>query len=192
MAFVVFPAFVLAEENLDATPRVVDCIGVGPSVRIHELDSVVHGAMRVTPRTDIIADNRSAGFDPITYYGHQCVGGSVPYGNKKCFAGLSFNTAKHPLTLDSVSPMIFSPTELALVNFDGLIGTANLNRAALQKHQHGFPAEHAPFCNRICTPAIFAVDMEGLFAAHDVVMSRITWRVRLLCWNHDPCFMDAD
>jgi len=40
--------------------------------------------------------------------------------------------------------MILSPTELALVNIDGLVRTTNLNRAALQKHQHGFPAEHAP------------------------------------------------
>ena len=24
------------------------------------------------------------------------------------------------------------------------------------------------------------------------VMSRISWRVRLLCWNHDTCLMDAN
>ena len=67
-----------------------------------------------------------------------------------------------------MSPMIFAPTELALVNFDGLIRTTNLNRAALQKHQHGFAAEHAPVCDCMCTQAIFALDMVGTFAAHDV------------------------
>jgi len=45
-------------------------------------------------------DDRSAGFDPVTYDVHQCVGGSVRNGNKECFAGLAFNTTKHPLTLN--------------------------------------------------------------------------------------------
>ena len=48
MVFVVFPAFVLPQENLDVTPRALSCISVGAGVRIHELDAVVHGAMRVT------------------------------------------------------------------------------------------------------------------------------------------------
>ena len=65
--------------------------------------------------------------------------------------------------------MILSPTELALVNFDGLVRTTNLNRAALQKHQHGFPAEHAPVRDRMTTEATFILDLVGWFAAHDVV-----------------------
>ena len=40
--------------------------------------------------------------------------------------------------------MVFSQIELALINFDGCVRTTNLNRAALRKHQHGIPAEHAP------------------------------------------------
>jgi len=40
--------------------------------------------------------------------------------------------------------MVLSPTELALVNLNGLVRTTNLLRAALHEHQHGFPAEHAP------------------------------------------------
>ena len=52
-------------------------ISVSPVVRINELDAVVYGVMRVTVRTKIavrsprIADDRSTGFDPVTYYGHQ-------------------------------------------------------------------------------------------------------------------------
>ena len=130
--------------------------------------------MRVTLRTKIavhtpaITDERSAGFDPVTYDGRQCVNGSVPYGYKKCSAGLSFNIAKHPLTLNRVSPIICSPTELAVFNLDGLLRTTDLFRAALKKHQHGFPAEHAPVCDCMCTQAIFVLDLVGLFAAHDV------------------------
>jgi hypothetical protein len=81
--------------------HVLSIVFVGPGVRIDELDAVV--VVRVTLSTEItgcspqIADDRSAGFDPVTYYGHQCVGGSVPYGNKECVSGLWFNT-HWPLT----------------------------------------------------------------------------------------------
>ena len=92
-------------------------------------------------------------------YGQKCVGGSVRYRNQKCFAGLSFDIAKHPLTLNRVTPMILSPTELALVNFDGLIRTTNLNRAALQVHQHHFLAEHGPVSECMRTEAIFTLDL---------------------------------
>jgi len=91
MEFVVFPAVVHSQEYLDATPRTIDGVGMCPCFRIDELDAVVDSAMRVTLRTEIavcsprIADDRSAGFDPVTYYGHQCVGGSVRHWNKECF-----------------------------------------------------------------------------------------------------------
>jgi len=104
MEFVVFPAVVLYQEHFDATPRTLDCVGVCPCFRIDELDVVVDSEMRVTMSTEIvvwsqrIADDRSAGFDLVTYYGHQCVGGSVRHWNKECFVRPSFNTTEHPLT----------------------------------------------------------------------------------------------
>jgi hypothetical protein len=109
MELTVIPAVVLPEENFDLTPRALDSIRVCPGVRIDEVHAVVNGMMRVTLRTEItvctpaITNDRSAGFDPVTYYSHQCVGSSVLDGNKKCFPGLSFYTAKHPLTLNRVS-----------------------------------------------------------------------------------------
>jgi hypothetical protein len=172
---IVFTPVVLPEENLDMMPRALYRVGVGPGVGIDEADAVVNSAMRVTLRTKIVVrtpaatDDRSAGFDPVTYDSHQCVGGSVLYGNKKCSAGLTFYTAKHPLTLNRVSPMKFSPTELALVNFDSFVTSTDLDGAALQKHMHGFPTEHSPVCDCICTQGIFLSDVVGLFAARDVV-----------------------
>jgi hypothetical protein len=159
-------------------PRALYGFGVGPGARLNEVDSVVNSLMLVTLRTDIavraptITNDRGAGFDQVAYNGHQCVGGSGLDGNKKCFAGLSFHTAKHPLTLNKVSPMKFSPTELALVNFDGLIGTTDINGAALQRHQHGIPNEHAPVCGRMITKAIWASDFVGRFAVDDVVSNK--------------------
>jgi len=135
--FIVFPAVVLAEESLNRAPRSLDGVRVGPGVRIDELDAVIDGAMRVTESIEIsvrsprIADDRSAGFDPVTYDGHQCVSGSVRNGDKECLAGLAFHTTKHPLTINRVSSMILAPTELALINLDGCVMTADFDGAAL-------------------------------------------------------------
>ena len=175
MIFVVLPAVVLAKENLDAMPRALDCVSVITGNRIAELDAVIDSMVLVTQRPEImirspaITNDLCAGFDPVTYYCQKCVGGSVLDGNKKCLSGLSLYTAKHPMTLNRVSPMIFSPTELALVNFDGFIRTTDFNGAALQVHQHNFPAEHAPVCECMRTEAIFALDLVRLFAADDAV-----------------------
>ena len=105
MILVVFRPVVMAKENLDAMPRALNGIGVSAGVRIPEVEAV-DSAMRVTLRTQVvvrtpaITNDRSAGFDPVTYHGQKCVGGSVLDGNKKCFSGLSLYTAKHPLTLN--------------------------------------------------------------------------------------------
>ena len=111
---VYFPRVVLAEE--DAAPCGLDGINVVPGVRIDEVDAVVHGEVRETVsveiavRTPAVTDDHCAWFDPVMYDGHQCVGGSVRYRNKKCSTGPSF-TARHPLTLNRVSPMVLpSPT----------------------------------------------------------------------------------
>jgi len=67
MEFVVIPAVVLPEENLDSTPRALDGIRVCAGVSIDEVDAVVDGAMRVNLRTEIavrtpaITNDRSAG-----------------------------------------------------------------------------------------------------------------------------------
>ena len=65
--------------------------------------------------------------------------------------------------------IIFSPPELALVNLDGPIRTTDFFGAALEEHQHGFPAEHAPVCDRLFTQGHIVLDLEGGFAAHDAV-----------------------
>ena len=108
----------------DAMPRGLNCVSVGPRVWIDEPKAMIHGAVRVTLRLEIaintptIADDHRAWFDPFTYNSHQRVGGPVRNGNKKCSAGPSFHTAKHPLTINRVPSIVFAPTDLALVNLD--------------------------------------------------------------------------
>jgi len=63
---------VLPEEYFYGTPRALDGVSMGPSVRIDEVDAVIDSLMGVTLRAEIavsspgIADDRSAGFDPVT------------------------------------------------------------------------------------------------------------------------------
>ena len=128
MEFIVLLPAVRSKEGLNVAPRALDSICVIPVVRINERDRMIHGAVRLTGGPDIlirspaIADERGAGFDPSTKNARQCVGGSVRNGNKKCSTGLPFHTAKHPLALYRVSPMVFTPTELALIKPTVLLG----------------------------------------------------------------------
>jgi hypothetical protein len=140
MVLVVLPTVVRPEKSLDVLPRGLIGVGLCPDYRIDEVNAVVNCAMRLTLRSDIVVSTPAirndlcVWFDPGTYDRHHCVGRSVGNWNKKCLPRLSFYTAKHPLTLNRVPSMIFLPTELALVNFDSLVMTTNLNRAALQEH----------------------------------------------------------
>jgi hypothetical protein len=119
-----------------------------------------------------IADDGGAGFEPITTNVNQCVSSSNRNGNKKCPAGFAFNTTKHAMTLNRMPSMILSPSELPLVNFRILVRPTDLFRAALQDLPHGFPAERATVSDGMSTEAIFILDFEGGFAAHDVVRQK--------------------
>jgi hypothetical protein len=68
----------------------------------------------------------------------------------------------------TVAFIIFAPTELALVDLDSLVRTADHLTAALHVHQHGLSAELAPFRVRVWTEAMLLLDKAGRDAAHDV------------------------
>jgi hypothetical protein len=57
-------------------PRALDGIGVCPGIRIDEVHAVVHGLMCVTlgpeiaVHTPAITNDRSAGFNSVTYDAH--------------------------------------------------------------------------------------------------------------------------
>ena len=65
--------------------------------------------------------------------------------------------------------MIYSPTELELVDFDGLVRTANPPRAALHVHQHGLSAELAAVSHCSRDKTVLCLDNVGRYAAHDVM-----------------------
>jgi hypothetical protein len=178
MVLVMLPPIVGCKKLLNSTPHGLDCVGVIPVAGLTK-ETLIYGAVRVTDGPNIpvsipaIADEISARFDPRTYYIHQYVGGFVRYGNKECSTGFTFNTAKHPLSLNRVSPMIFTPTELALIDFDGLVRTANLFRAALQEYQHSLSAKHTPVGNRVGTEVMFMLNVVDRIPAQDVRLGRV-------------------
>jgi hypothetical protein len=139
---------------------------------------MVYGVVCVTMRVEIavrtpaVTNDRSAGFDPCIYNGHQSVGGSVRNGNEKRSPGLALNTAKHPLPLNTVAPAVFALTELALVDLYGLARTADLLRTALHVQEHGLSAELAPVRERISTEAMLSFDKVGRFVEYDVVCEK--------------------
>ena len=142
---------------------------------VNEACAVDNGVVRVIFRVEnqvrspTIAYDHSTGFDPSIYNGHLSVGGFVRNGNDKLFTGFALNTAKHPLPLNSVAPMLFASTELAFVDLDGLVTTADLLRASLHVHQHRPSAEQAPCRDCIGTVAMLFLCKVGRYAAHDVV-----------------------
>jgi len=156
------------------TPRAICGVWVGTCVLVNEASAVVNGAVRVTFHVEIpvrclaITDNRSAGFDPCIYNGLQIVSGPVRNGSEKRFTGLTLNTAKHPLPLNRVVPMMFAQTKLAFVDLDGLVRTTNLLLAALHVHQHCLSAEQAPLRDCIEAQAMVFLYNVGRYAAQDV------------------------
>jgi len=68
--------------------------------------------------------------------------------------------------------MVLLPTEIAFVNFDGLVRNTEVFPTARYEHQHSSPAEHAPISDGILTEAIFFSGKAGWFAAHDVVRDK--------------------
>ena len=166
---------VRAQKSLHMKPRALYGVCVVACTLVNEANAVVNGTVLLTFRVEIpvrspaVADDRSAGFDPCVYNGLQSVSGPVWNGNEKRFTGLALNNAKHPLPLNRVAPMTFTPTELAFVDLDGLVRTADLLRTALHVHQHRLSSELAPCRDCIGTEAILFVYNVGRYAAHDVV-----------------------
>jgi len=126
-------------------PVALNCVGVRASRRVNETDPVVHGLMRVTLAAEIIvsrptiAYDLGAWFDPSTNDGRQSCTTSVSNGHEERSTSTAFDSTEYPLTLNTMSAMIFPFTELSLINLDDLIRTADLLRVVLQVEGHSLP-----------------------------------------------------
>ena len=109
---------------------------------VNETDPVVDGLMRVTLAAEIIvsrptiANDRGAWFDPSTNDGRQSCIASIPNGHEKRSPSTAFDSTEYPLTLNTMSVMIFPFPELALINFDCFVRTADFLRVVFQVDGH--------------------------------------------------------
>jgi hypothetical protein len=128
---------------------------------IDEADTVIDGKMRVTflleilVRPPTIAVDRSAGFEPVTYDDHQSFSGYIRNGNEKRSTRNTFNAAENPLPPNGVPRIIFPPTELALIDFDDHVRTADLLRAFLHVCKHGLSTKLSPIGDGSGTEPMF-------------------------------------
>jgi hypothetical protein len=105
----VFPLLpVGVRKSLSPPPRPFDRVHMSSSPLINECDLVVDIAVCVIVdfqnpvRRPAVIGDRSAGFHPGTNKSHQGASGSVRNGHKEGLARLLFDTAKHPLSFQSV------------------------------------------------------------------------------------------
>ena len=68
------------------------------------------------------------------------------------------NDTEYPLTLNTMSAMIFPFPELPFINLDGLMRTADLLRVVLQVDGHSLLDKLSPVGDRSGTVAIFVYD----------------------------------
>jgi hypothetical protein len=141
MYVVPFPV-VRAQKILHMTSCALYRVCVGACTLVNGANVVVSGAVGVAFRVEnpvrspATTNDSSAGFDPSIYYDHQSVRWALRNGNEKRFTVLALNTSKHPLPLNKVATMIFSPTQLAFFRLDG-----------------PFYDRWSPPCSLACTPA---------------------------------------
>ena len=147
--------------DLQVMPVTLNGVGVSACCRVNETDPLVHGLMRVTLASEFIvsrptiAYDRGARFDPSTNDGRQSCMASVLNEHEKRSTSTAFDSTEYPLTLNTMSAMIFPFPELDVINLDGLMRTADLLRVVLQVDGHSLSDKFSPVGDRSGTVAIF-------------------------------------
>jgi hypothetical protein len=122
---------VRVDVELQVMPIALYGVRVHARHRVNETDPVVDGLMSVNLAAEIIvsrptiANDLGVRFYPNTNDGRQSCLGSVANGHEKRSPCTAFDPTEYPLTLNTISAMIFPFPELALINLDGLIRTAD-------------------------------------------------------------------
>jgi hypothetical protein len=116
---------------------------MGARTHFDKTDRVVDGLVCVAMPFDVpvrliaVTDDCSARFETVTKTNHHGGGASVRIENYECFSSFNVHITYHPLPFHFVAPFVLSPTELPVVNFDGLVRTAEFLRALQNIDQPG-------------------------------------------------------
>ena len=151
---------VRVDVDLEVIPVVLYSVPVRPCCWVNETDPLVHGLMRVTLASEFIvsrptiAYDRGARFDPSTNDGRQSCMASVLNEHEKRSTSTAFDSTEYPLTLNTMSAMIFPFPELAVINLDSLMRTADLLRVVLQVDGHSLSDKWSPVSDRSGTVGV--------------------------------------
>jgi len=78
-----------------------------------------------------------------------------------------------------------------------IVSLQNMPQSAtvcVQRHTSIVSLQNMPQSATVCVQRQYSLWIQVACSRRTMsyVMSRISWRVRLLCWNHDTCLMDAN
>ena len=90
-------------------------------------------------------------------------------GTRNIFFGLALNTTEHPLPHYFVSPIVRAATELAVVDFNGLVRSTDLLRAGKHIVQHDQSTEFGAISDGCRTELMLLLDSGSRNAVNDVV-----------------------
>ena len=90
-------------------------------------------------------------------------------GIRNISSGLAFNTNERPMPFHFVSHIVLAPTDIAVVDLDGLVRTADFLRAAQHILQHDHSTEFGPISVGCRKDLMFLLDSERRNALNDVV-----------------------
>ena len=156
-------------------PAALYRVHMSTSTHINETDRAIHSFVCVAMRCYVplcrpaVTDDSSAGFEPVTKNSHRRAGGLSAKGTRNFFSGLALITTEHPLSFYFVSPIVIAPTEIAVVDFDGLLRTETFLRAARHVVQHDLSTESGPFTDGCRTEQMLLLDCVRRIATKNFV-----------------------
>ena len=90
-------------------------------------------------------------------------------GIRSVFSGLALNTTEHRLPFHFVSPIVLAPMELAVVDFDCLVRTADFLRSAQHIVQHDLTTGFGQISDSCRTKLTILLVIVSRNAVNDVV-----------------------
>jgi hypothetical protein len=133
---VVAVSVIIVKENLHMAPVTLNVNGVRAGIGVNEAQMGVTLLFKTAVGSPALADHRSAGFDAL-HNVQQSLGSSIRNRFEKRPTGTAFHTTTYPLALNSVTPVVFPFTKLALICFNDLVRTADRNRVKFNIFEHG-------------------------------------------------------
>ena len=124
---------------------------------------------------------------------------STPPNTKRPSTGSPLWYYRRTNLLSSISTVLLGPPILTKQpsRNTSIVSLQNMPQSAtvcVQRHTSIVSLQNMPQSATVCVQRQYSLWIQVACSRRTMsyVMSRISWRVRLLCWNHDTCLMDAN